>query len=212
MYGKRTQGTYKTLRPVGRLVIVTDRKMKESYYYHLPWICNISRTDSGAQPGQSTTNQTYIWIDNNIEESVMKKILKYIFIMFCLTGCSTEESDVAGIYVKEPSINTIDSIFIYADSIQPAEVHNRREYKYKQRYYDKKTGKLLFENINTWYLDGCYINFMNLYLDIIGDEDPTEHSYSNAALENALTPCRLPIEDGQIIVNYDLQVRYVKVK
>jgi len=53
-----------------RLVMITDQKSKESFYYHLPWIKNISR-DNGCiciQPKQSTTNQTYIWIDNNIEQ------------------------------------------------------------------------------------------------------------------------------------------------
>ena len=51
-----------------RLVIVTDQKTKESFYYHLPWVDNINRTKTGAQQPQSTTNQTYIWIDNNIEQ------------------------------------------------------------------------------------------------------------------------------------------------
>lgn len=51
-----------------RLVIITDQKTKESFYYHLPWINNISRTGSGTQEPKSTTNQTYIWIDHNVEE------------------------------------------------------------------------------------------------------------------------------------------------
>lgn len=49
-----------------RLVMITDQKTKESFYYHLPWIENISRTEFNS-PRQSTTNQTYIWIDNNVE-------------------------------------------------------------------------------------------------------------------------------------------------
>ncbi len=51
-----------------RLVMITDQKTKESFYYHLPWINNVSRSGSGTQPRQSTTNQTYIWIDNNVEK------------------------------------------------------------------------------------------------------------------------------------------------
>jgi hypothetical protein len=51
-----------------RLVIITDQKTKESFYYHLPWIKNIDRIGSGTQRVQSTTNQTYIWIDYNIED------------------------------------------------------------------------------------------------------------------------------------------------
>lgn len=142
----------------------------------------------------------------------MKTFLKYIVVASLLYGCSPSESDLAGVYVKEPSIHTIDSLFIYADSLQPTKVHNRKVYKFKQRYYNKVTGELLFENINTWYLDGNDMNFMNLYLDIRGDEDPNDRSYSKERLKDVLMPCQLPVEGGKIVVNYDLGVRYVKVK
>jgi len=81
LFGFLLSGTNMTMQMMGscgvsfydignnqRLTIVTDQKTKESFYYHLPWINNISRTGSGVQQKQSTTNQTYIWIDNNIEE------------------------------------------------------------------------------------------------------------------------------------------------
>jgi RHS repeat-associated protein len=61
-----------------RLVVMTDSKNKTSFYYHLP-IENTKRNtvmretfygsnDWYYDNRQTTTNQTYIWIDNNIEE------------------------------------------------------------------------------------------------------------------------------------------------
>ncbi|PGH39953.1 MAG: hypothetical protein CRN43_05975 [Candidatus Nephrothrix sp. EaCA] len=80
----------------------------------------------------------------------MNKIIPVVFIVVFLLGCGKSETEIAGVYLKTPSVNTIDSLFIYADSIQPSDVYNRKMYKYKQRFYNKKTGKLLFENLNTW--------------------------------------------------------------
>lgn len=61
-----------------RLVILTDSKTRTSFYYHLPWIENKQRNTVARERSagsndwyydnrKTTTNQTYIWVDNNIE-------------------------------------------------------------------------------------------------------------------------------------------------
>ncbi|OQP44477.1 hypothetical protein A4H97_08865 [Niastella yeongjuensis] len=50
-----------------RLVMITDQKTKESFFYHLPWIKNTTR--EYAMPSEmATTNQTYIWVEKNFGE------------------------------------------------------------------------------------------------------------------------------------------------
>lgn len=128
-----------------------------------------------------------------------------------LFGCRMSEKDVAGLYIKEPSVNTIDTLFIYADSLQPTRVYNRKVYKYKQRFYNKKTGVLLFENLSTWWInDNGRLELDNLYLDT--DNNPDDYSHSKEAIKNAVISSSLPMSGNKIMVDEDQQVYYKKVK
>src|SRR5690606_17137487 len=128
-----------------------------------------------------------------------------------LQSCSKNEKDITGIYIKSPSFNTIDSLYLYVDSLQPTKVHNRKVYKYVQRFYNKKTNQLLFKNDATWWInDNGRIELENLYLDT--DSPPDGYSHSKVAIESALISCSLPIKGRRIIVNADRNVFYIKVK
>jgi len=129
----------------------------------------------------------------------MNKIIPVVFIVVFLLGCGKSETEIAGVYLKTPSVNTIDSLFIYADSIQPSDVYNRKMYKYKQRFYNKKTGKLLFENLNTWWLDDGMIVFTSLYFDT--DNNPDNFSYSKEAIKNAVIMFSTSMEGDNILID-----------
>src|SRR6218665_1011547 len=129
----------------------------------------------------------------------MNKIIPVVFILVFLLGCGKSETEIAGVYLKTPSVNTIDSLFIYADSIQPSDVYNRKMYKYKQRFYNKKTGKLLFENLNTWWLDDGMIVFTSLYFDT--DNNPDNFSYSKEAIKNAVIMFSTSMEGDNILID-----------
>ena len=44
------------------IFIVNDQKTRESFYYHLPWIDNVTRTPGQVTP-EGNTYQTYLWIE-----------------------------------------------------------------------------------------------------------------------------------------------------
>ena len=115
----------------------------------------------------------------------MKTLLSYIGVLLFLISCNPSESDVAGTYVKQASIHTIDSLFIYVNSLQSTKVHNRKVFKYKQVLYNKRTKELLFENSD-------------------------ERSYTKEALENAVTLFSTELDGENIIV--EKGVFYKKIK
>lgn len=142
----------------------------------------------------------------------MKRHLTLVYLSLILLSCSRNEKDMAGAYIKSPSINTIDSLYLYADTLQPTDVLNRKVYKYTQRFYNKKTNQLLFQNDATWWInDNGRLQLDNLYLDI-ADQNTDDYSYSKERMRNALMYCSLPIEGDKIIVDTDRQVFYTKVK
>jgi hypothetical protein len=55
-------------------------------------------------------------------------------------SCNQDEKDVAGVYVKSPLVNTIDSLYFYAGGLLPTKAQNRKVYNYIQRFYTKRTG------------------------------------------------------------------------
>lgn len=141
----------------------------------------------------------------------MKLHLKiFLFLISFLVGCTRTESEVAGTYVKEPSIHTIDSLFLFSDTIEKRTLGPYKLYKFKQRYYNKETNVLLFENTGNWYLKNNVVNIQSLYLDMFGDENPLGRSYTKSYLKNSIMPCSLPIEGKTIKVNDDYQVQYIK--
>jgi hypothetical protein len=141
----------------------------------------------------------------------MKRYFGIISLVIALQGCQKREKDVAGIYVKSPSVNTIDSLFLYADSLKSTKVYNRKVYRYTQRFYNKKMGQLLFENTSTWWInDKGRIELDNLYLD--EDNNPDDYSHSQEAIKNAVISCSLPFRGSKLIVNEDAHVFYSKIK
>jgi len=143
-----------------RLTIITDSKIRESFYYHLPWINNYERGSKTYNiPGtwiyddrETNTNQTYIWIDNNIENYEMRKIALHIVLIPFLFGCAKSQEDLSGTYIKIPSTNTIDTLFLYPDG------------NYKQVIY-YKSGEFYGLNENKWSVKEGRIDFMDLYLN-----------------------------------------------
>ncbi|MFT3846010.1 MAG: hypothetical protein QM725_13225 [Lacibacter sp.] len=141
----------------------------------------------------------------------MKKYFYFFFLIPSFISCSKSEKKIAGVYVKSPSHYTIDTLFVYADSLQPTLVYNRKVYKYMQRFYNKSTGQILFENRSTWWInDNGRLELDNLYLD--GDNNPENYSYSPVAIKNAVISSSLPLKSDKIIVNEDEGVFYLKVK
>jgi hypothetical protein len=156
-------------------------------------------------------NQTYIWIDSNVEKQLMKKCLVLIFLVCVLQCCKKGEKDVAGLYVKSPSVNTLDSLFLYTDKMQHTNIHKRSVYKYIQRFYNKKTRQLLFENISTWWInDNGRLELDNLYLDT--DNNPDDYSHTPEAIKNAVISSSLILSGFKIIVDEDENVFYTKIK
>ncbi|WP_339718054.1 hypothetical protein [Cyclobacterium amurskyense] len=138
----------------------------------------------------------------------MKTLLSYIGVLLFLISCNPSESDVAGTYVKQASIHTIDSLFIYVNSLQSTKVHNRKVFKYKQVLYNKRTKELLFENNGTWWLDNEQVELMHFYFD--ADNNSDERSYTKEALENAVTLFSTELDGENIIV--EKGVFYKKIK
>ncbi len=140
----------------------------------------------------------------------MNKNLNLIFLIFFgLCSCGKTEKDFVGIYVKEPSEYTIDSLFLYADSSK--NVEKSLTYVYEQRFYNKLNGILLFRNLQNWRLgSNGRIELSNLYLDW---DNPTDSkSFSAEAIKNSVIFSNLPVEGYNIIVDYDRRIFYKKVK
>lgn len=138
----------------------------------------------------------------------MKSIVIFIVLSATLLSCGRTEKSIEGTYVKEPSVNTIDSLFIYADSLQPTKIHNRKVYTFQQLFYNKKTSELLFENKGTWWLDDEKVEFMHFYFD--ADNNPDNYSYAKEAIENAVTLFSTEMDGENIIV--EKGIFYKKVK
>lgn len=137
----------------------------------------------------------------------MKTVLSLLIIGFFFMGCQKSEKEIAGIYLKSPSVNVIDSLFIYTNRLQYTQVHARKVYQYTQVFYDKKTGKLLFVNKGNWWLDNGGIVFMDFFFDV--DNDPSDYSYSSEAIKNTLIMFSSSFDGDDIIV--DKGVLYKKI-
>lgn len=110
--------------------------------------------------------------------------------------------------MKFPSVNTIDSLIIYADSLQPTKVYNRKVYKYTQCFYNKRTNELLFKNNETWWLNDGKLELMNFYFD--ADNNPDNYSHTKEAIKNAVTLFSTSFEGKDIIVEKGIYYRKVK--
>lgn len=131
----------------------------------------------------------------------MKLLITFSYLITLLSlvsSCEKFENNIEGTYIKVPSINTIDSLFIYSDSLQPTQIHERKVFKYKQVLYSKKTNKLLLINNGTWWLDGEKIELMNFYFD--ADNNSNEHSFYKGAIENSVILFSTEMDGENIIV------------
>lgn len=138
----------------------------------------------------------------------MKTIISIIILVFLFVGCQKSAKEITGIYVKSPTVNVIDSLFIYSDTLQFTQVYNRSVYKYKQVLYNKKTGELLFINNGTWWLNEGRIEFMDFFFD--NDNNRSDHSYSKEAIRNAVTLFSSSFDGDDIIA--EKGIYYVKVE
>jgi hypothetical protein len=141
----------------------------------------------------------------------MKQLLGILATSLLIFSCERSEESVVGVYVKSPSVNTSDTLFLYIDTLYPSAVPDRNMYKYKQRFYNKKTGVLLFENTNKWRLaSNNKIALSGLYLD--KDAPLVVDSFSKQRLDNAVIESNLPIKGKSLIVDFDNNVRYNKIE
>ncbi|WP_372472521.1 hypothetical protein AB4865_06780 [Capnocytophaga sp. ARDL2] len=120
-----------------------------------------------------------------------------VAIFFTTISCKTSESNLIGIYIKNPSENTIDTLFLYEN------------HKYKQVIY-YKTGELFGVNENNWRLNGDKIDFMNLYLNYDLDLSNYTKPENGIIGETLLMTSLLPFSNGKIIIDKDRKVFYFK--
>lgn len=138
----------------------------------------------------------------------MKYLCSLYIVAFLFHSCSKNEKDIEGVYVKIPSVYTIDSLFIYADSLQPTDVYNRNVYKYTQCFYNKNTNEVLFKNSNKWWLEDGGLKLMNFYFD--ADNNPDDYSHTKEAIENSEILFSTSFEGDDIIVERGVLYRKIK--
>ena len=141
-----------------------------------------------------------------------KSINTFLFLVIIFISCSRTEKQASGIYIKSPSLYTIDSLFLLMDTLNATtnSQNSFSSYKYKQRVYDKNSGELLYENESAWRLnnDGR-LELDNLFLDM--DSNPEKLSYSQESMKNSLIMASLPFKGSKIILNDDDRFFYVKI-
>lgn len=126
----------------------------------------------------------------------MKNII--LFFCICITmSCSPSIEDISGIYVKTPSFNTIDTLYLYPNGT------------YKQVIY-YKSGILYGINENTWSINKHKVNIFNLFLDFDSDLHDITKLKDGSFPESSLIPCLLSIKGNRIMLNYDIPVYYQK--
>lgn len=130
----------------------------------------------------------------------MRKISIYsIVLMTFFFRCTTSKEDLSGTYIKTPSKNTIDTLFLYPDG------------SYKQVIY-YKSGELYGLNENEWSVKESRIDFMDLFLnydfELLSEAKPKIGIFS----KSSLMPSQLPVKGDKIIIDEDRKVYYRKVK
>lgn len=131
----------------------------------------------------------------------MRRITEIFFmvLLYIIISCNTSKSSLIGVYVKKPSLNTKDTLFLYKNN------------QYKQVIY-YKTGELFGINENTWKLNDGKIDFMNLYLNYDLDLNAYSKQKNNIIGKTLLIPSLLPYSDGKIILDKNRNIFYSKIK
>ena len=125
--------------------------------------------------------------------------LIYLLFLFVLFGCDYSKEDLVGIYVKTPSINTSDTLYLYDNN------------RYTQKVYFK-TGEFFGVNENEWTVKDGKVDFMNLYLNYDFNLNDYAKPKEGKIDEKSLMPSLLPIKGGKIIVDFDRQIYYQKIE
>jgi hypothetical protein len=139
----------------------------------------------------------------------MKKITLIILTAFLISGCSNLEKEMPGIYLKSPSINTVDSLFIFPIG---KKVNIKKEgdsqFWYVQKIYDKPSGILMAKVENSVYIYDSQIVFKSMYWD--DDSKPfTVIHFSEDVLKDKVITFGTSKVGDDIIVSK--RVKYVKV-
>lgn len=128
----------------------------------------------------------------------MRKIALHIVLILFLFGCVKTQKDLSGTYIKAPSTNTIDTLFLYPDG------------SYKQVIYCK-SGEFFGINENKWSVEGGRIDFMDLYLNYDFDLLSEAKLKTGLFSKSSLMPSLLPVKGGKIIIDEDRKVYYKKI-
>lgn len=128
----------------------------------------------------------------------MKNPLVYLFLLLVLFGCDYSKEDLVGIYVKIPSVNTKDTLYLYGNG------------SYIQKVYFK-TGELFGVNKNEWTIKDGKVDFINLYLNYDFDLNNYAKPKDGKIDEKSLMSSLLPIKSNRIIVDFDRQIYYQKI-
>ncbi len=110
-------------------------------------------------------------------------VINLAMLLLIIIGCGNPEKSVAGLYIKSPSINTIDSLLITLEPMGVALGNDLESWKYIQKFYDRKTGNMLFQNSNFWWIDkDGGVVFVGFYWDADGDHQ--HFKYSEEAMKD----------------------------
>jgi hypothetical protein len=121
-----------------------------------------------------------------------------LLVSACLLNCKQNESELAGVYIKIPAVNTMDTLFLYGNN------------KYKQVLYNS-SGLHLMTNENKWFIGkDDRIELSRFYLNY--DLDTKDYSYAKEAMKTAVISSSLPLKDNRIIIDEDRNVYYKKIK
>ena len=118
--------------------------------------------------------------------------------MFLLIACQPSVEELSGVYIKTPSINTIDTLYLYPNGT------------YEQAIY-YKSGKFFAKNVNKWIIDGHNIDFMDLFLHHDLDLSERAKPTTGRLDKSSLMPSLLPIKGRKIVIDYDRKIYYEKV-
>ena len=124
-----------------------------------------------------------------------------------LSNCTFSVENIKGTYVLSKSNYIIDTLILYKDTIYKDVLNSKEAFRFKQKFYNKNTGKLIFENSGKWWLNGKRIEFLDFYFNY--DNDPLNYSYSQESIKSALTIFSTELDNkGNILL--DKNVYYKK--
>ena len=128
----------------------------------------------------------------------MRTIIIIILVSTCILSCKQNEGELAGVYVKEPAINTKDTLFLYEDKL------------YKQVLYNSSGLHLMTNNAQWTVGKNGRIELLDFFLNY--DFETKDYSYSEEAIKTAVISSSLTVKGNRIIIDEDRKVFYEKIK